>query len=253
MRCRRYRREGCVRRVWCVRCVRCQWRVVLLTAVTTGAPHLEVRTCLVTVIPRFLLYHHPCTEKDIAPTDVGSISSRLDRQQLSNFESTFRSSSIFALESFAVSRSFAFPSFFVYLADRKENIVFEKEHGRSRIMANRRGSGSFFERVRFSRSAFFPRSSRSHVFPLLSNIFNIDLDGKTWRYFSTSLSLQVYFYVATQLSANAEPYLAGSNKMPLHAVPNSSLEIRILPRTNLRDLGACTFHGRVSLTFVQIF
>lgn len=79
MRCRRYRREGCVRRVWCVRCVRCQWRVVLLTAVTTGAPHLEVRTCLVTVIPRFLLYHHPCTEKDIAPTDVGSISSRLDR------------------------------------------------------------------------------------------------------------------------------------------------------------------------------
>ena len=60
MRCRRYRREGCVRRVRCVRCVRCQRRVVLLTAVTTGAPHLEVRTCLVTVIPRFLLYHHSC-------------------------------------------------------------------------------------------------------------------------------------------------------------------------------------------------
>lgn len=80
MRCRRYRREGCVRRVWCVRCVRCQRRVVLLTAVTTGAPHLEVRTCLVTVIPRFLLYHHSCTEKDIAPTGVGSISSRFERQ-----------------------------------------------------------------------------------------------------------------------------------------------------------------------------
>lgn len=63
MRCRRYRREGCVRRVWCVRCVRCQRRVVLLTAVTTGAPHLEVRTCLVTVIPRFLLYHHSCAHR----------------------------------------------------------------------------------------------------------------------------------------------------------------------------------------------
>lgn len=63
MRCRRYRREGRVRRVRCVRCVWCQRRVILLTAVTAGAPHLEVRTRLVTVVPRLLLHHHPCTQK----------------------------------------------------------------------------------------------------------------------------------------------------------------------------------------------
>jgi len=51
MRCRRYRREGRVR------------RVILLTAVTAGAPHLEVRTRLVTVVPRLLLHHHPCTQR----------------------------------------------------------------------------------------------------------------------------------------------------------------------------------------------
>lgn len=85
MRCRRYRREGCVRRVWCVRCVRCQRRVVLLTAVTTGAPHLEVRTCLVTVIPRFLLYHHSCAHGKRHRTRryVASIYSRLDNSNRS--------------------------------------------------------------------------------------------------------------------------------------------------------------------------
>lgn len=62
MRCRRYRREGRVRRVRCVRRVWCQRRVILLTAVTAGAPHLEVRTRLVTVVPRLLLHHHPCTQ-----------------------------------------------------------------------------------------------------------------------------------------------------------------------------------------------
>lgn len=85
MRCRRYRREGCVRRVWCVRCVRCQRRVVLLTAVTTGAPHLEVRTCLVTVIPRFLLYHHSCAHGKRHRTRrcVASVYSRLDNSNRS--------------------------------------------------------------------------------------------------------------------------------------------------------------------------
>jgi len=63
MRCRRYRREGRVRRVRCVRRVWCQRRVILLTAVTAGAPHLEVRTRLVTVVPRLLLHHHPCAQR----------------------------------------------------------------------------------------------------------------------------------------------------------------------------------------------
>lgn len=63
MRCRRYRREGRVRRVRCVRRVWCQRRVILLTAVTAGAPHLEVWTRLVTVVPRLLLHHHPCTQR----------------------------------------------------------------------------------------------------------------------------------------------------------------------------------------------
>lgn len=58
MRRRRYGREGRVRGVRCVRRVRCQRCVVLLTAVTTGASHLEIWTRLVTVVPSLLLHQH---------------------------------------------------------------------------------------------------------------------------------------------------------------------------------------------------